>query len=288
MFEKVVPLIAEKLTVSKVPDAYSRRQQTHYQVTLTRWKEPTTERTGILVTMHNVTSLRDFMRFKDEMLGVVSHDLRSPLALISGYADMIRMDTPDPNSPVHEYVEIIKNSIEKMSNLVEDLLHVERVRTAAVDLQEGVDLSAIVKQVIVNEKPAAQIKNLRFETNLHLDDLPRTAADAVLIRQAMENLINNAIKYTPEGGRITVSAHYSDDKFYFSVEDTGIGIPEEHINFVFEAFYRVEKAKYKEKGSGLGLSLVKNVIDHHNGDVWVDSEEGQGSRFGFWLPLQTT
>lgn len=265
-------------------DTRSERRQSDFQVRMSIWIG--SNRTlGYVVVMHNITEIRDLARFKDEMLRVASHDLRSPLALVSGYADMIRLDTPDEESPVHEYVDVIKDQSEKMSNLVDDLLRVERIRQSALELHERTDVSSLVKLVIVNARPLATAKSVNLESNLELDNVPRIIADPVLIRQAMENFVNNAIKYTPENGTVTVNAYYDDTRFYFVVEDTGIGIPEEHLAYVFESFYRVNSIKNTEKGSGLGLSLVKTVIDRHDGEVWVKSTEDVGSRFGFWLPL---
>jgi PAS domain S-box-containing protein len=266
-------------------EARSDRRQMDYQVSMSVWRDPKERRTGYVVVMHNITELRDLSRFKDEMLQVVSHDLRSPLALIAGYADMVKLDTPDESSPVHDYVEAIRSAIERMSNLIEDLLRVERIRQSPLELHESTDIAALVKVVIVNMRPAAETKQLRFHSDLQLQHIPRIVADPVLIRQSMENLINNAIKYTDTGGEVLVHSYYDADHFYFEVTDTGLGIPAEHLNYVFEAFYRVESMKVAQKGSGLGLSLVKNVIARHNGETWVKSEVGKGSTFGFKLPL---
>ena len=287
VFRPIIEIIQAGLTH---PDNWhfetrSERRQVDYLVTMGVWEEVQRQRRGYVIIMHDVTILRDLSRFKDEILQVASYDLRSPLALINGYADMIRMDLSDPDSPIHEHVEIIKNSVESMGSLVEDVLRVERIRSTPLELHEHTDMAALIRVVIVNARPAAQAKYLQFNTDVQLDGIPRIVVDPVLIRQAMENLIDNAIKYTPEGRRIVVQVHYDADRFYFSVEDDGIGIPQEHQPYVFEAFYRVEQTRYKEKGSGLGLSMVKNVIARHNGEVWVKSIPDKGSRFGFWLPL---
>ncbi len=261
----------------------SERLKTDYQVTMTLWRELDVR--GYVVVMHDVTQLRDLSRFKDEMLRVASHDLKSPLALITGYADMIGIDTPDLESPVHEYAEIIKSSVERMGDLIEDLLRVERIRTSPIELQEKTDLEALVKVVMVNLRPSAEVRKQRLESDIRLIGIPRIMADTVLVRQAMENLVGNAIKYTPIGGQVLLKASFDAERFYFSVRDNGIGIPEEHQKFVFESFYRVPTVANTIKGSGLGLSLVKNVIVRHGGDVWLNSKENEGSEFGFWLPM---
>jgi two-component system phosphate regulon sensor histidine kinase PhoR len=262
----------------------SERRQSDYQVRISLW-DAEDELLGYVVVMNNVTTLHDLSRFKDEMLRVASHDLRSPLALVAGYADMVAMDTPDKESPILSYVKTIKDQVDKMSNLVDDLLRVERIRSNPLELHEKTDVAALVKVVLVNLRPLAGAKKQRLEHDVQLEGVPRIVTDQVLIRQAMENLISNAIKYTQEGGVIKVFAYYDENRFHFVVEDNGMGIPEEHQPYVFESFYRVNRGKNVEKGSGLGLALVKNVIARHEGEVWLRSETNVGSRFGFWLPL---
>lgn len=264
----------------------SERHQTDYQVSMSIWFGA--RRTlGYVVVMHNITPIHDLARFKDEMLRVASHDLRSPLALVMGYADMVTMDTLDTESPIHEYVDVIKQQSEKMGNLVDDLLRVERIRESPLELHERTDVAALLKIVIVNTRPMATAKSIELSYDFQLEDMPRIVADPVLIRQAMENFISNAIKYTEEEGEVKVRAYYDDKRFHFVVEDNGIGIPEEHQAYVFESFYRVNTIKNKQKGNGLGLSLVKTVVTRHDGEVWLKSKEGEGSRFGFWLPIRS-
>lgn len=289
VFEPIVEIISSDLHQEIWAfESRSERHQIDYNVTMSVWRDDN-RLMGYVIVMHDVTTLRDLHRFKDEMLQVASHDLRSPLALIAGYADMVKMDTPDPHSPIHDYVDVIKRSIERMGGLIDDLLRVERIRSSPLELHEQVDLEGLVKIVLVNMRPSALAKHQEFNAKLKLNGVPRISADPVLLRQAMENLISNAIKYTPEGGSITIYSHYDAQRFHFIVQDTGIGIPKEHQAYVFESFYRVKNSKTKaEKGSGLGLSLVKNVIARHSGEVWVKSRVNRGSRFGFWLPIPKT
>lgn len=288
VFEPVVEIISAGLAskTDRVFETRSERRQVDYDVTMAVWKDDQRDTTGYVVVMHDVTTLRDLHRFKDEMLRVAGHDLRSPLALVAGYADIIAMDTPEPTSPIHEYVTIIKKSVERMGTLIDDLLRIERIRSSPLELHEQTDVESLVKVVLVNTRPSAAAKKHELTSELRLGGAPRIVADPVLLRQAMENLIYNAIKYTPPGGKIQVSAWIEDEKFNYAVQDNGIGISKEHLPYVFEAFYRVNNSDSTEKGSGLGLSLVKNVITRHQGEIWVKSKPGKGSRFGFWLPLK--
>lgn len=288
VFEPINEIISADLTTNNQWsfETRSESQQRDFQVRMSVWEDQAFSLVGYVIVMHDITMLRDLHRFKDEMLRVATHDLRSPLALISGYADMILMDTPDPDSPIYEHVDTIKGITERMGILVEDLLRIERIRNSPLELHERTDLSAIVKVVLVNMRPAAEAKSLEFRHEIQLDNMPRFVVDPVLIRQSMENFISNAIKYTSEQGVVVVKAYYKDEKFYYIVEDSGIGIPEEHLSYIFESFYRVKTVENTQNGSGLGLSLVSNVIKRHEGEVWVKSVVDKGSQFGFWLPLR--
>ncbi len=285
VFEPVVNIINGEMHAPHWAfEARSERRQQDYQITVAMWQDESRGTAGYVVALHDVTTLRDLHRFKDEMLRVASHDLRSPLALIIGYADMVVLDTPDPESPVHEYVSAIRRSTERMGGLLDDLLRVERIRSSPLELHEEIDFEKLVKIVLVNMRLMADSRQQKLVTQISLAGLPGIVADPVLIRQSMENLIGNATKYTPDGGTITIETQYDDARVYFIVKDTGIGISPEHQRFVFESFYRVDELS-GPKGTGLGLSLVKNVIDRHDGEVWVRSEPGRGSEFGFWLPI---
>ncbi|MFW5691917.1 MAG: ATP-binding protein [Chloroflexota bacterium] len=260
-----------------------------FQVTMSTWRNPSKSIAGYILVLHDISRLRDLHRFKDEMLRIASHDLRTPVALINGYANMIALDTPDADSPVHEHVESVLHATRRMERLLNDLLHIERVRANPLDLQRTVQPARLIREIVDELEPEAARKNLKFGAQLNLDFAGVVIhGDPVLIRQAVENLIGNAIKYTPPGGCVAVTARmdFETGRFHFTVADTGIGIPTEKLPYVFESFYRVDSVAVQEiKGSGLGLSLVKNIIERHHGEVWANSEENRGSRFGFWLPL---
>jgi len=142
----------------------------------------------------------------------------------------------------------------------------------------------LIKVVLVNSRPEADAKHMQLIAEIP-DNLPTITADRVLIRQAMENLIHNAIKYTPQAGQVIVRATVEEHVFHFEVEDNGIGIPADKQPYVFEAFYRVKRDTEEVRGTGLGLNLVKTVIESHGGSVYVESTYGEGSRFGFHIPI---
>lgn len=260
-----------------------------YTVTLSPWADE--QQQGYIVILHDITALRDLGRFKDDIMLMVSHDLRSPLALVVGYANMITLDTPDPESPVHEYVEVIQHASNRMSMMLEEFLRVEQVRNSPLELHESIDPRKLIKVVLVNARYDVEKKHQRLNSEVKLETGQFLRGDQLLIRQSMENLINNAVKYTPEGGAITIYVQDEDGRLHFSVEDNGVGISAENQTHVFDTFYRAsapegssEDGEYPS-GIGLGLSLVKTVVERHGGQVWVRSVEGEGSHFGFWLPM---
>lgn len=258
--------------------------QTDLFITIALWDDAQRDTYGYVIVWHDETQSRDLVRFKDEMLQLASHDLRSPLNLIVGYADMIALDTIDPNSSVHEHVAVIQKSTRKMNNLLEDLLRIEQIRRTPLELHERINPTALIKVVLVNSRPEADAKHMQLIAEIP-DNLPTITADRVLIRQAMENLIHNAIKYTPQAGQVIVRATVEEHVFHFEVEDNGIGIPADKQPYVFEAFYRVKRDTEEVRGTGLGLNLVKTVIESHGGSVYVESTYGEGSRFGFHIPI---
>ncbi|MFN8373392.1 MAG: ATP-binding protein [Anaerolineae bacterium] len=263
----------------------SERRKKDYQVTLSVWRDALNDLAGYVVAMHDVTTLRDLHRFKDEMLRIASHDLRSPLSLIAGYADLISMDM-DPSSPALDHLEVIKRSTDRMNGLLDDLLRVEQVRRSPLELNQKVDLGALAAETVDDMQPLAGSRSQHLIAELRVNGLPTVVVDPALIRRAMDNFVSNAIKYTPENGEIKVRAYAENGLFYFVVEDTGIGIPPEHLPHVFESFYRVKDERAGNvSGFGLGLSLVRTIIERHKGEVWVESQVGVGSKFGFWLPM---
>ncbi len=266
-------------------DVRSERQRSDFLVTVSAWEHPAADMAGYMIILRDITTVRDLNRFKDEMLKMASHDLRSPLALIVGYCSLIALDTPE-DLPTQEYLTAIERATERMQGLLDDLLRVEQIRKSPLELHQKIDFCELVDAAIDHARAALEQKHDQLETELWLKDVPPVTINPVLIREAMENLIGNAVKYTPEGGRICVRAYAQDNALHFNVEDNGIGIPAEHLPRIFETFYRAKQAGSEGvEGRGLGLSLVKTIIERHGGEVWVESQEGSGSRFGFWIPI---
>lgn len=278
----------------------SDRVERDYLVNVSRWQHQSTddggagdsgESGGYVVVMRDVTVLRKLGRFKDEMLRLVSHDLRTPLVLIIGYADLLMTDVPADMPELRLFVEGIASAAERMDSMLTEMLRLEKIKSSPLELHEEIELSEVIFQVMKDITPLAAQKQITLNLNIPRGMLPLVIGDRILVRQAMDNLVNNAVKYTPNGGEVTVEATVDQraQRFNFVVKDNGIGIPEEDLPYLFESFFRANMASNKPiKGAGLGLSLVKNVIQQHGGSVWVESRVNVGSTFGFWLPLKPT
>jgi two-component system sensor histidine kinase NblS len=193
----------------------------------------------------------------------------------------------DPET-YQEFIETINVETDRLKKLVNDILDFSRLEEGGYRLElEQQDITPIINLTVQSLKVLAQQKNLTVSTAIE-SNLPKVYINSDSIERVLRNLLSNAIKYTPDGGRIKVRAELAEsgDALVVTVQDTGIGIPEEHLPHIFERFYRVENKVHTVKGTGLGLHLVKITIEeHHQGEVFVKSEMGVGSSFGFRLPL---
>jgi len=236
--------------------------------------------------------LKEMDRLKTEFLNIVTHDLRSPLTSIMMYSDMLLKDKDKPDilqKFLEKYLKIIKKESMRLNNLINDYLDLAKIEAGFVKFKkESVDIRDIINDTLLVYYGEAKENGINLKSTFNKDDnMPTVIGDDGKIRQTVSNLISNAIKFTPKGGTITASAEKNDDHIEVSVEDTGIGIPKEYHEKVFERFVQVEKGKERvKKGTGLGLPIVKNIIEHHGGRVWVESEEGKGAKFIFTLPIK--
>jgi signal transduction histidine kinase len=222
---------------------------------------------------------------KTEFVSTVSHDLRSPLTLMRGYATMLEM-VGTLNEQQQNYVKKIISGVENMARMVNNLLDLGRIE-AGVGLQlETVPLPDILEHVTSTLQLQASQKNIELVVEMPKNTMPLIQADQALLQQAMYNLVENAIKYTPQGGRVTARLKIIGDGMHFEVEDTGIGIAPIDQPRLFEKFYRGGQREAREqKGSGLGLAIVRSIAERHGGKVWLESQLGKGSTFFLQVPL---
>ena len=240
---------------------------------------------GRVCILRDVTHFKELDTMKTEFVNTVSHDLRSPLTLMRGYATMLEM-VGTLNEQQQGYVKKIIFGVENMARLVNNLLDLGRVE-AGVGLQlETVPLHDILERVTGPLQLQATQKNIELLVDLPKNTMPLIEADQALLQQAMYNLVENAIKYTPQGGRVEVRVKIIGDGLTFEVQDSGIGIAPIDQPRLFEKFYRGGQREAREqKGSGLGLAIVKSITERHGGKVWLESQLGKGSTFFLQVPL---
>ena len=241
------------------------------------------ESVGLGVVMQDITHLKELARIKSEFVSTVSHDLRTPLTTIQGYVDLLHRVGPLTEQQ-QEFIERVQRSLSAITDLVGDLLDIGRIE-AGYDLEMvKAELEPIITEAAAELRPEAESKEQELLVHV-LGELPPVRGNPRRLRQVISNLVNNAIKYTPVGGHITVQATQSDDHITISVTDDGFGIPLEDQPYVFDKFFRVDAPETLDvPGTGLGLSIVKSVVEKHGGRVWVESTPGEGSTFTVLLP----
>jgi signal transduction histidine kinase len=222
---------------------------------------------------------------KSEFVATVSHDLRSPLTLMRGYATMLEM-VGELNDQQANYVSKIVTGVESMSRLVTNLLDLGRIE-AGIGLQvDMVHVQDVIERVVSALQLEASQKHIQINVEISEDTSPLIEADQALLQQAIHNLVENAIKYTPAQGKVFIRMWPKQDRMVIEVRDTGSGISPMDQPRLFEKFYRGAQQTSKEQhGTGLGLAIVKSIAERHGGQVWVESQLGKGSAFFLAVPL---
>jgi two-component system sensor histidine kinase BaeS len=230
--------------------------------------------------------LNQIETMRRRLIGDVSHELRTPLTAIKGSMEGL-MDGVLPAT--NETYQQIHTEADRLNRLVDDLQELSRVEARAYQLDiRPVDVSTLARTVTKRLAPHSESKRITLDLEL-APDLARILADEDRAVQVLTNLTGNALQYTPEGGRITISAKRIDNEVQISVSDTGVGIPPEHLSHIFDRFYRVDKSRSRQSGggSGIGLTIARALVEAHGGRIWAESAgEGQGSTFGFTIPVE--
>jgi PAS domain S-box-containing protein len=241
---------------------------------------------GRVCVLRDVTSFKQLDASKTDFVSTVSHDLRSPIAMIQGYTSMLQM-VGDLNNQQSSYLNKIILETEKISHLVTNLLDLGRIE-AGVGLQlEKKPVDDVIKQVISASQLRADQKRVKLKSNIPHIDLPLIEADQDLLQQALYNLVDNAIKFTDNGGEILLGLELEEESVIYKVKDSGVGISPADQLKLFGKFFRISsKGSIDEDGSGLGLAIVKSVAERHGGEVGVESQLGAGSKFILKVPLR--
>lgn len=241
---------------------------------------------NIIANVRDITRFREAEDMKTTFISVISHELKTPVALIKGYAGTLRRKDVqwDPET-LDEHLAVIEEESDRLNRLIDNLLDVSRLQAGVLKLDKGyVRMDRLAERVVETFRTQSQrhMFSLDFPS-----DFPVVPGDEQRLRQVLENLLSNAIKYSPDGGTIRVSGRVDKRYVYIAVTDEGIGIPESEQEQIFERFYRVENAlSRRTQGAGLGLYLCRAIVEAHGGRIWVESKPGYGSTFVFTLPRE--
>jgi two-component system NtrC family sensor kinase len=237
---------------------------------------------GKAITMHDISYLKEMDRIKSDFVNTVSHDLRSPLTAILGYVELI--ERVGPVSDVQrDFIRHVQVSVHNITNLVDDLLNLGRIEGGFDTRLDKLDLEAMVRQSIENFRQQFANKGLRHVLEFG-KNLPSFTGNPVQMRQVVDNLLENAIKYTSPGGAIKIRGEFEDSQIFLQFQDSGVGIPPQDLPYIFDKFYRASNILDEASGTGLGLAIVKSIIENHQGRIWVESVLGEGSTFTIVLP----
>lgn len=242
-----------------------------------------------VLVFHDVTNLKRLERVRKDFVANVSHELRTPLTSIKGYIEALIDGAKDDPQKCAEFLGIIEKHADQLNALLSDLLQLSTIESGQYQWRRGsVSVSDLIGKAVHLLRPLAEKKGQAILVS-PAEGVGPVIGDADKLTEVLINLIDNAIKYTPDGGRITVEARPRESAVEIAVSDTGIGIPSKEISRIFERFYRVDRARFREiGGTGLGLSIVKHIVEAHGGKVSVESQIGKGSRFVVSLPTESS
>jgi signal transduction histidine kinase len=240
---------------------------------------------SIVANMRDITKFREAEELKNTFISIISHELRTPVALIKGYVGTLRReDAQWDRKTVRDSLAVIEEESDRLATLIDDLLDASRLQAGVLALDTTVvDVGRLVREIAERFKTQSEEHN--FEVQVP-EDFPLVQADEERLIQVITNLISNAVKYSPGGGRVIITGRSTSDSATICVQDDGPGIAPDDVPRVFDLFYRSNEASRKTKGAGLGLFLAKTVIEAHGGRIWVDDRVKKGARICFSLSLR--
>jgi two-component system phosphate regulon sensor histidine kinase PhoR len=240
---------------------------------------------GAVLVLHDITELRRLERVRRDFVANVSHEFKTPLTAIQGFAETLLSGALDDKANRKHFVEIIREHARRLARLTDDLLKLSRIEAGRLELEiRPIRVEALVNGCVETARLNAKARGLEIHVDLQ-ENAPAVRGDGAQLGEVLQNLLDNALQYTPSGGQIEVKACSKGQEVIFTVADTGIGIPESDLERIFERFYRVDAARSREAGgTGLGLAIARHIVDAHGGRIWVESAVGQGSRFHFSIP----
>ena len=243
---------------------------------------------GLIAVFHDITELKRLEQVRRDFVANASHELKTPVAAILGASETLVDGAADDPDAAPRFLDAIRRNATRLAALIEDLLDLSRMEAKGQMMApRAVRAGEALARAAAAFKESADLKRIRIEC-VPADGVPAARGEPALLDRALLNLVQNAVRYTPEGGRVVLRAVPGDEHVRFEVEDTGIGIPPQALARIFERFYRVDPARSRALGgTGLGLAIVKHAVESMGGTVSVRSTPGHGSTFAFTLPIWT-
>ncbi|HDK26081.1 MAG TPA: HAMP domain-containing sensor histidine kinase [Candidatus Atribacteria bacterium] len=240
---------------------------------------------GAVIVLNDITEIKKLEKMRSEFVANVSHELRTPLTSIQGFVETLKEGAINNPEKAQYFLDIIEKQSNRLNNLIEELLQLSKIESQEIAMNlQSINLRDLIDKTILEFKEKIDQKEQQVKINIS-PQLPLVKADPEQIEVVFRNLLDNAIKYTPNRGKISISALEKAENIYIEVADTGIGISAEHLPRIFERFYRADKDRSRKLGgTGLGLAIVKHIVQANQGTIGVESKPGKGSKFFFTLP----
>ncbi len=293
--KELVEILRTPSLDSAIDLAFSTKQELNYEFELQRTNSivkmsavplDSDSGVGMLIVLHDVTELRRLEKMRREFVSNVSHELKTPLTAIQAYADTLLEGGLEDTENSRLFVERIQEQSDRLQQMIEDMLRLARIESQADAFQlQPVSITKIVEFCVDARLAVARARNISLNYDCQ-DEGGKIVADEVGLRTIFENLINNALNYTPENGNVDVRCWFENHQAIVEVKDDGVGISQEHHTRIFERFYRVDEARTRGTGgTGLGLAIVKHCVGVFGGEIDIESEVGQGTTFRVHFPL---
>jgi two-component system phosphate regulon sensor histidine kinase PhoR len=255
-----------------------------FRIILSSIADHTNQILGVVTIIQDATKDREIDRMKSEFVANVSHELKTPLSSIKAYTEMLLDGEAQDEESRKEFCTIIESETDRLSSMIDNLLDLSRLEAGVIEMNmERVNLITMLKSIEDTMRPTATKKRIELKTDISQYIVP-VLGDAGQLNRVFVNLVSNAIKYTKEGGRVDIKARLEGDLIRVDVRDSGLGIPEESLSKIFEKFYRVKENQTAAKGTGMGLAMVKRILEIHNAEIKVNSKVAEGSCFSVFIP----
>ena len=283
-FKNIFLCNSEKKVEIQIKDPGFKILKVH--TSLIKLEDDPTKTIGLVAIIEDVTEIRKLEKMRSDFVANVSHELRTPLTSISGFVETLKSGAIDDEATKMRFLDIIEIEADRLRRLIDDILTLSDIENTKKVFKQNINPSDLIKEVEQIITPIAISKNIEISSKIDLD-LPSIAGSADWFKQMLINLMDNAVKYTPEGGKVNLAAYTKYNKLVISIRDTGIGIPKQDIPRLFERFYRIDKARTRKVGgTGLGLAIVKHIALSFNATIKVNSDIGKGTEFVVVIPLK--